>query len=185
MADIQTQLPVKVTDGSLTVAITAGSALKVDGSAATQPVSGTVTISPSGTQTIAGTVTSVPSGTQTITGTVTTNTEKTTNATFTGTPSGQYIVGVRNDNATTTLISSNLSYGPIALDSQGRVFTVASGTTSVIGGGTSQVDKSGFTEGSGAITPVGGVYNESISSDPTEDQVAAIRITAKRARTSI
>lgn len=43
-----------------------------------------------------------------------------------------------------------------------------------------QADKSGFTEGSGVVTPVGGVLNETIGADPTEDQVAALRITAKR-----
>lgn len=36
--------------------VTASNALKVDGSAVTQPVSGTVTITPSGTQTVSGTV---------------------------------------------------------------------------------------------------------------------------------
>jgi predicted NUDIX family NTP pyrophosphohydrolase len=49
------------------------------------------------------------------------------------------------------------------------------------GGGTSQADKSTFTEGTTAMTPVGGVFNETISADPTEDQAAAVRITAKRA----
>lgn len=49
------------------------------------------------------------------------------------------------------------------------------------GGGASQADKSGFTEGTSAFTPVGGVYNETPASDPTEDQAAAVRITQKRA----
>lgn len=44
MADTQAQLPVKITDGTVVVAIV-GAALKVDGSAVTQPVSGTVTLS--------------------------------------------------------------------------------------------------------------------------------------------
>ncbi len=48
-------------------------------------------------------------------------------------------------------------------------------------GGTAQADKSTFTEGTTQFTPTGGVYNETISSDPTEDQAAAARITAKRA----
>jgi hypothetical protein len=71
VADIQTQLPVKLTDGTNTVAITAQSAAKVDGSAVTQPISGTVSIAANQTVTI------VPSGTQTITGTVTTNADST------------------------------------------------------------------------------------------------------------
>ena len=45
MADIQSQLPVKLTDNTNTAAITSGAALKVDGSGVTQPVSGTVTLS--------------------------------------------------------------------------------------------------------------------------------------------
>lgn len=48
-------------------------------------------------------------------------------------------------------------------------------------GGTAQADKSTFTEGTTTFTPVGGVFNDTISSDPTEDQAAAARITAKRA----
>lgn len=47
-------------------------------------------------------------------------------------------------------------------------------------GSAAQTDKGAFTEGSGNIEVVGGVYNETISSDPSEDQAAALRITAKR-----
>ena len=48
-------------------------------------------------------------------------------------------------------------------------------------GGTAQADESSFTEGTTNMTPVGGVLNDTITSDPTEDQTAAVRITAKRA----
>lgn len=48
-------------------------------------------------------------------------------------------------------------------------------------GGTAQADKSGFTEGTTTFTPVGGVFNDTISADPSEDQAAAARITVKRA----
>lgn len=48
-------------------------------------------------------------------------------------------------------------------------------------GGTAQADKSTFTEGTTNITPVGGVFNEVIAADPTEDQAACARITPKRA----
>ena len=48
-------------------------------------------------------------------------------------------------------------------------------------GGSSQADESAFVEGTTAFNPVGGVFNETIVSDPTEDQAAAARITAKRA----
>lgn len=43
-----------------------------------------------------------------------------------------------------------------------------------------QLDKSSFTEGSGRISVGGGVFNESIASDPAEDQAAAFRVTPKR-----
>jgi hypothetical protein len=48
-------------------------------------------------------------------------------------------------------------------------------------GGTSQADESAFTEGTTSFTPAGGVLNDTIVSDPAEDQAAAFRITAKRA----
>jgi hypothetical protein len=72
MSDVQTQLPVKLTDNTYTVGITSGNALIVDGSGVTQPVSGTVTATPNGTFTVDGTVTvgNFPA-TQTIIGTVT------------------------------------------------------------------------------------------------------------------
>lgn len=44
-----------------------------------------------------------------------------------------------------------------------------------------QADKTGFTEGSGMADVIAGVLNETISSDPGEDQAAAVRITPKRA----
>ena len=44
-----------------------------------------------------------------------------------------------------------------------------------------QADKSSFVEGTTTFQPVGGVLNETAASDPTEDQAAAARITAKRA----
>lgn len=49
------------------------------------------------------------------------------------------------------------------------------------GGGGGQADKSAFTEGTTSFQPVGGVLNETITADPTEDQAAAARITPKRA----
>jgi hypothetical protein len=48
-------------------------------------------------------------------------------------------------------------------------------------GGGGQTDKSAFAEGSGRITPIAGVVNDTPTADPTEDQAAAARITAKRA----
>lgn len=49
------------------------------------------------------------------------------------------------------------------------------------GGSATQPDKSAFTEGAAAVTPIAGVFNDSPAADPAEDQAAAPRITAKRA----
>lgn len=49
------------------------------------------------------------------------------------------------------------------------------------GGGASLADEAAFTEGATSFTPVGGVLNDTITSDPTEDQAACARITPKRA----
>lgn len=43
------------------------------------------------------------------------------------------------------------------------------------------IDESSFTEGSSSFSPIGGVVNDAIVSDPSEDQSAAARITPKRA----
>jgi hypothetical protein len=128
MADIQTQLPIKITDGTNTAAVLGSSSLKVDGSGVTQPVSGTLTSVPSGTQTVtgtvtlssqtvtigatsvtqpvSGTVTNVPSGTQAVSGTVT-NVPSGTQAvsgTVTNVPSGtQTVTGTVSTNAETNI----------------------------------------------------------------------------------
>lgn len=49
-------------------------------------------------------------------------------------------------------------------------------------GSTAQLDKTAFVEGSGRVSVNAGVLNDTISSDPAEDQAAAIRITPKRAQ---
>ena len=56
-----------------------------------------------------------------------------------------------------------------------RVNLVAGGGS----GGTSQADRSAFVEGTGVVTPIAGVLNDTISADPTENTVGAVRITAK------
>lgn len=48
-------------------------------------------------------------------------------------------------------------------------------------GGTAQTDESTYTEGAGTFTPAGCVLNDTITSDPTEDQAFAARCTPKRA----
>lgn len=42
-------------------------------------------------------------------------------------------------------------------------------------------DKTAFTEGTTKLQVIGGVYNETLAGDPTEDQASVARITAKRA----
>jgi len=52
----------------------------------------------------------------------------------------------------------------------------------IVGGTlTGQIDETSFTEGVDEFIPIGGVLNDTIASDPTEDQAAAARITPKRA----
>jgi len=75
----------------------------------------------------------------------------------------------------------------LQVDSSGFLkTTVKSGTvTANAGTGTftvngTQADRSAFTDGSGIVRPIAGVYNET-ASDPTEDQAAAVRITVDRA----
>ena len=62
------------------------------------------------------------------------------------------------------------------IDSAGNFIDTFGGS-----GGTAQADESSFTEGTTSMTPVGGVFNETIVSNPTEDQAAAVRITEFRA----
>ena len=64
---------------------------------------------------------------------------------------------------------------------QGTDPWVISGTVTATGsGGANQADRSAFADGSGQINPIGGVLNDT-PTDPTEDQAAAVRVTAKRA----
>lgn len=70
MADIQTQLPVKLTDGINTAAITSGSAIRVDGSTVTQPVSISGTVSTVAGEISTGVVASASDATATANGSV-------------------------------------------------------------------------------------------------------------------
>jgi hypothetical protein len=160
MADIQTRLPIKIVDDSTgtAAAVTASQALKVDGSAVTQPVSGTITLTPSGTQTVTGTVTVVPSGTQTVTGTVTIvpSGTQTVTGTVTAVPSG-----------TTTVT--------------GTVTTVPSGTTST-SDTNDIVDNAGFTDGTSKVKMAGFIYDDVAGTALTENDAAAARINPNRAQ---
>lgn len=48
-------------------------------------------------------------------------------------------------------------------------------------GGTSIQDETAFTEGTTTLTAVGGVFNDSLASDPAAGEAAAVRITSDRA----
>lgn len=50
-----------------------------------------------------------------------------------------------------------------------------------LGGGAGAVDESAFTEGTTEFTPIGGVFNDSLVSDPASGEAAAARITSDRA----
>ena len=185
MADIQTQLPIKITDGTNTVAVLGTSSLKVDGSGVTQPVSGTitnvpsgtqtvagtVTNVPSGTQTVAGTVTNVPSGTQTVAGTVTTNAETNiapgtapSKALVTGmvyntaapTPTNGQTLALQSDSAGNLKVSGSLTTTPSGTQAvSGTVTTVPSGTQTVTG--TVTLSSQTVTIGATSVTqPVSG-----------------------------
>jgi len=67
----------------------------------------------------------------------------------------------------------------VGISTVGAVKALKVDVVQSVGAG-AQVDKTAFTEGSGLLDVAGGVYNEAIGSDPTEDQAAALRITAKR-----
>ena len=142
MADIQSQLPVKLTDGTNTAGITAGSAIKVDGSSVTQPVSGTITNVPSGTQAVSGTVTlssqTVTLSSQTVTlssQTVTTNADIAVTA---GAASSKALLGGMQYNSTAPTLTTGQT---VALQSDvngnlkiaGSLTSVPSGTQAVTG----------------------------------------------------
>lgn len=48
-------------------------------------------------------------------------------------------------------------------------------------GGTAITDEAAYTEASSSFTPIGGVFNDSLASDPSAGQGAAVRITSDRA----
>lgn len=121
------------TAGVNVAAVSAANALKVDGSATTQPVSGTVTAN-QGTAAVVG------------------------NAWPVKVSDGTDTVGI-------STVGGNKALKIDVVQDVGNVAIA---------------DKAGFTEGTTKFNPVGAVYNDTIGSDPTEDQGAALRITQKR-----
>lgn len=69
-------------------------------------------------------------------------------------------------------------YLPVRLTDGTNYYTASGGGG---GGGTSLTDESTFTEATTAFTPIGGVFNDALVSDPTAGQGATCRITSDRA----
>ena len=99
------------------------------------------------------------------------------NTGFVGGSSAVTPMGALFDNTPPSITDGNVG---IPLMTSGRHLIVACPTCPGGTGGTALQDEAGFTEGSGSGTPIMGVFNDTISSDPTEDQAAVIRMTAKR-----
>ena len=141
MSDIQTQLPVKLTDNVNTAAITVGSALKIDVSATTANATAIL---------VTGT-----GGTFPITGTLTTNTEYAEDSGHTSGDKGTFVLGVRND-TNAVLTSTDLDYSPMSVDSAGRVKVTGTLTATL----TSQ-----YAEDSGHITGDTGIFVLGVRND--------------------
>ncbi len=126
--------------GSNVATVSAAGALKVDGSAVTQPVSGTVAI-----------------GTSVVPGTGATNLGKAEDAGHTTGDVGVMILGVRND-AGTALATTDLDYIPLSMDANGALRVTGGG------GGTQYVGDAAAT-----ATPTGtmamGLANSAAPSD--------------------
>ena len=90
------------------------------------------------------------------------------------------LVGSGGGGGSSSVVVSNIldGAGDSVMDAANNAIRVSivTGTLS-----TGQADKTSFVEGAGVFQPIGGVFNETPASDPTEDQAAAARITAKRA----
>jgi len=114
------------TGGTNVASVSAAGALKVDGSAVTQPVSGTVAI-----------------GTSVVPGTGATNLGKAEDAGHTTGDVGVMVLGVRND-AGTALATTDLDYIPLSMDANGALRVTGGG------GGTQYVGDAGAT-----ATPTG------------------------------
>lgn len=71
--------------------------------------------------------------------------------------------------------SSSVGISAVGADKALKVDVIQS-----VGDAATKVDKAAFTEGTSTVTPIAGIYNETLGADPSEDQAAAIRTTAKR-----
>lgn len=157
--------------------ITAANALKVDGSAVTQPVSGTFW---QATQPVSGTfwqtTQPVSIGTN---GTVNPQTPAnwgigTSTQNSASVANGHLVLGQFNTTPT-TITTGNMS--PFQLDSAGNLLVnIKAGAGS---GGTALADEATFTEGTTSFTPIGGVYKSSQTA-LTSGQAGAVALSAAR-----
>ena len=186
MGAVSTAAPSYTTATSNNLSLTTVGALRVDGSAVTQPVSGTFWQT---TQPISGTVTANQGGTWNITnvsGTVSlptgasTSANQPSNAAQGSTSSGQ--TGTLAMGAVTT---GNPTYvtaqtSPLSLDTSGALrVNVIEGSG---GGGVSAADESTFTAGTSSLTPSGGFYQSTTTNNPlTTGQQGTMQLTAYRA----
>ncbi len=146
---------------------------------ATQPVSGTVSIS--------GNPGVAQSGTWNI-GTVATITNPVTvtgSVSISGTPTISGAVTANQGNAAAAAgawpVKLTDTTNTVTLQSVSGTWCVPVKVLSVSGGGYSQQDKTAFTEGTTPVEVIGGVYNDSFAGSPSAGQNSVVRITAQRA----
>lgn len=152
-----------------TIPVSVAATLNVAGTVA---ISGTPAVSQSGTWNI-GTVATITNAV-TVTGTVALSGTSPVSGTVTANQGTAAAIGnswnVKVGDGTNSVGVSDVS-GSKAL----KVDVIQSvGNSSVV------ADKSAFVEGTGKASVAAGVFNDTISSDPAEDNAAALRITQKR-----
>lgn len=172
-----------ISQGGNSATVTAGNALKIDGSAVTQPVSGTITanIGTSGSLALDATLAKL---------TITQSTALGSNT--------QAMVGGSVTTTAPTYTTGNIN--PLSLTTAGALRIDGSGSTQPVSGtitaniGTSGslaldasvtaqylVDNAGFTDGTSKVTPVGYIFDEVAGTALTENDVGAARMDSKRA----
>lgn len=145
-------------------------AVKVDGSAVTQPVSdgsGSLTVDNAGTFSV-----QVSSN---IPGTGATNLGKAEDAAHSSGDTGVLALGVRQDTLASST-SADGDYAALKVSAAGRLYVDAAITSGAGSGGTSVADAATFTRGTTSETPVGGVV-ETSAPTLTNGQAGALSLT--------
>lgn len=178
--------------------VSASNALKVDGSAVTQPVSGTVTVQDGGSTISiddgAGSLTvdnggtfavqAAQSGTWNITnvsGTVSLPTGAAADSTLTGGTQKAIARGGAKGTTVATDVTSTAS----GVNHQGLdvvIYDTSGNPITSFGGATPLTDNAAFTDGTSTVTPIGFIYDEVAGTALTENDVAAARINVNRAQ---